>query len=51
MLFAEEDGKTTLTVTSVYPSIEIRDVAFSSGMAEGAAEAWDRLEDYAATVT
>lgn len=42
----EEDGKTTLTVTSVAPSKEARDAVLESGMTEGAAETWDRLEEY-----
>jgi uncharacterized protein YndB with AHSA1/START domain len=50
MIFSEEDGQTTLTVTSVYPSIEIRDAVVSTGMAEGAAETYERLEEYAATL-
>jgi uncharacterized protein YndB with AHSA1/START domain len=50
MIFSEEDGQTTLTVTSVYPSIEIRDTVVSTGMVEGAAETYERLEEYAATL-
>ena len=50
MIFSEEDGQTTLTVTSLYPSIEIRDAVVSTGMAEGGAETYDRLEEYAATL-
>jgi uncharacterized protein YndB with AHSA1/START domain len=50
VVFTEEDGRTTLTVTSQYPSIEVRDGVISSGMAEGAAETWDRLEEYANTL-
>lgn len=42
----EKDGKTTLTVTSVAPSKEARDAVLESGMTEGAAETWDRLEEY-----
>jgi uncharacterized protein YndB with AHSA1/START domain len=50
IVFTEEDGQTTITVTSVYPSIEMRDTFVSTGMAEGAAETWDRLEEYVATL-
>jgi uncharacterized protein YndB with AHSA1/START domain len=50
IVFTEEDGQTTITVTSVYPSIEIRDAFASTGMAEGAAETWDRLEEYVSTL-
>jgi uncharacterized protein YndB with AHSA1/START domain len=50
MIFSEDDGQTTLTVTSVYPSIEIRDAVVSTGMVEGAAETYERLEEYAVTL-
>jgi uncharacterized protein YndB with AHSA1/START domain len=50
IVFTEEDGRTVITVTSIYPSIESRDAAAASGMAEGASETWDRLEEYAATL-
>jgi uncharacterized protein YndB with AHSA1/START domain len=48
--FAEEDGVTTITVTSDYGTVEVRDAVVASGMAEGAAETWDRLEEYAASL-
>ncbi len=51
IIFSEEDGQTTITVTSVYPSIEIRDAVVSTGMTEGAAETYDRLEEYAVTLS
>ena len=51
IVFNEENGRTTITVRSVYSSIEARDVVASTGMAEGAAETWDRLEEYAATLS
>lgn len=47
IVFSEQDGRTLVTVTSVYPSIEVRDGVIASGMSEGAAETWDRLEEYA----
>ncbi|HEX2052575.1 MAG TPA: SRPBCC family protein [Actinomycetota bacterium] len=50
IVFTEQDGKTLVTVTSVYPSIEARDGAAATGMADGAAETWDRLEEYASTL-
>jgi uncharacterized protein YndB with AHSA1/START domain len=43
--FTEENGKTRLTATCVYPSIEVRDTVIKSGMARGAAISYDRLED------
>jgi uncharacterized protein YndB with AHSA1/START domain len=51
IVFGEEDGRTTLTVTSFYPSIEVRDAVLATGMVEGAAETWERLEEYAATLS
>ena len=42
----EHDGKTTLTATSVADTAEERDAMLESGMTEGAAETFDRLEEY-----
>jgi uncharacterized protein YndB with AHSA1/START domain len=42
----EHDGKTTLTATSVFDTVEDRDGMLQSGMEEGAAETWDRLDEY-----
>jgi uncharacterized protein YndB with AHSA1/START domain len=42
----EQDGKTTITATSVYDTIEDRDGTLQSGMEEGAAESYDGLEEY-----
>jgi uncharacterized protein YndB with AHSA1/START domain len=42
----EQDGKTTLTATSVYDTVEQRDGMLESGMEAGAAESMDRLEEY-----
>ena len=44
-VFTEEAGKTRLTVTCLYPSIEIRDMVMSTGMATGAGISYDRLEE------
>jgi uncharacterized protein YndB with AHSA1/START domain len=49
--FEEQDGKTTLTATAVYDSVEDRDGTLASGMTEGAAETWDRLDEYVQTLT
>jgi uncharacterized protein YndB with AHSA1/START domain len=46
----ERDGKTTLTGTSVYDTVEDRDGMLQSGMEEGAAEAYDRLDEYLVTL-
>ena len=39
------DGKTRLTVTSVFASVEDRDGMLASGMEGGANETWDRLAE------
>lgn len=46
--FTEEGGKTRLTATVQYPSLEVRDAVLASGMAHGAAVSYDRLEDLVA---
>ena len=44
-VFVEQGGKTTLTVTVLYPSREVRDAVLQSGMEHGAAESYDRLAE------
>ena len=44
--FDEQDGKTTLTATAVFDTVEERDGMLQSGMEGGAAESMDRLEEY-----
>jgi uncharacterized protein YndB with AHSA1/START domain len=44
-LFTEENGKTRLTVTSLFESLEVRDMVLQTGMEHGAAISYDRLED------
>jgi uncharacterized protein YndB with AHSA1/START domain len=44
--FDEKDGKTTLTSTARFDTMEDRDGMLSSGATEGAAETWDRLDEY-----
>ena len=46
-LLTKEGGKTRLTVTSVYPSREVRDMVLETGMEGGAAVSYDRLDDVA----
>lgn len=41
----DENGKTRMTVTVDYGSIEVRDIVRSTGMERGAAISYDRLED------
>ena len=47
-ILTEEGGKTRLTATVIYPSVEIRDMVLQTGMAKGAAISYDRLDDVAA---
>ncbi len=47
-VLTEENGKTSLTVTVVYPSLEVRDAVLKSGMAKGAGISYDRLEEVVA---
>lgn len=48
--FVEADGKTTVTSSVVYRSKEVRDAVLQSGMEHGAAETFDRLAEYLATM-
>jgi uncharacterized protein YndB with AHSA1/START domain len=48
-VFVEQGGKTTLTVTVLYPSREVRDIVIKSGMEHGAAESYDKLAELLAT--
>ena len=45
-MFEERDGKTALTSTAEFDTIEQRDAVLETGMEEGAAETWDRLDEY-----
>jgi len=46
-VFTEERGKTRLTATCLYPSVDVRDMVLKSGMTGGAATSYDRLEEVA----
>jgi uncharacterized protein YndB with AHSA1/START domain len=46
-LLTEEGGKTRLTVTSEYPSRDVRDMVLKTGMEKGAAISYDQLEEIA----
>ena len=46
-VFTDEAGKTRITVTCTYPSLEVRDAVVNSGMERGAAISYDRLDDVA----
>ena len=47
-VFTEENGKTRLTVTVLYPSLEVRDMVLKTGMEKGAGLSYDHLEEVAA---
>jgi uncharacterized protein YndB with AHSA1/START domain len=47
-VLTEERGKTRLTATCLYPTVDVRDAVISSGMEKGAAISYDRLEEVAA---
>ena len=49
-LLIEEKGKTRITITSLYPSLEVRDMVLKTGMDKGAALSYDRLEEVAAAL-
>ena len=42
----EENGRTTLTSTVVYPSKEARDAALKTGMKDGMTQTYNRLAEY-----
>lgn len=44
-VMTEEGGKTTLTVTVLYPTAEVRDIVLKSGMDRGAGESYDKLAE------
>jgi uncharacterized protein YndB with AHSA1/START domain len=50
LVLTEEDGKTTITSTVLYPSKEARDAALQTGMKEGASQSFDRLAEYLRTI-
>ena len=43
--FTQEAARTLVTVTTVYPTKEVRDFVLTTGMEGGAAESYDRLEE------
>jgi uncharacterized protein YndB with AHSA1/START domain len=45
LVLVEQDGKTTLTITVLYQSQEIRDAVIKSGMEHGAAECYNKLAE------
>jgi len=51
LTLAESGGRTTLTLSMRFPSKEIRDMAVQSGMTDGMAMGYDRLDDIAAELS
>lgn len=47
-VLTDENGKTRLTLTALYPSLQVRDAVLKTGMAKGAAISYDRLEEVVA---
>jgi uncharacterized protein YndB with AHSA1/START domain len=45
LTFEEHDGKTTITSRSLFESIEDRDGMMATGMADGAAQSYDKLAE------
>jgi len=50
LVLTEEDGKTTMVSTVLYPSKDAREAALGTGMKEGWSASYDRLDDYLRTV-
>jgi uncharacterized protein YndB with AHSA1/START domain len=51
VVFDEDDGRTTVTVTTLYPSQEAREAAVATGMETGMNRSFDLLDDYLTTIT
>ena len=49
-VLTEQQEKTTVTATIIYPSKEIRDAVLNSGMEHGAAESYDKLAELLASL-
>jgi uncharacterized protein YndB with AHSA1/START domain len=49
LVLAEQGGRTTLTLTLLYPSKEARDATIASGMEQGVAAGYDRLAELLAS--
>jgi uncharacterized protein YndB with AHSA1/START domain len=50
LVLTEDDGRTTLVSTMVYPSRAARDAAMQSGMTDGLSMTYDRLARYLTTM-
>ena len=51
LVLTEEDGKTKLVTTVLYPSKEAREKALGTGMKDGWSQSYDRLDEYLRTFT
>lgn len=50
LVLTEEDGRTMMTQTVLYPSQEARDAALQTGMEAGVSLSFDRLDSYLRTL-
>jgi uncharacterized protein YndB with AHSA1/START domain len=50
LILSEEEGKTTITNTVLYPSKEARDAALETGMKDGVSKSFDRLAQHLRTI-
>jgi uncharacterized protein YndB with AHSA1/START domain len=46
LTLTEENGRTTMTSTALYPSKEARDAALKTGMKDGMTQSFNRLAEY-----
>jgi len=46
LVLTEKDGRTTISQTVLYPSLEARDAALKTGMKDGVVQSYDRLAAY-----
>jgi uncharacterized protein YndB with AHSA1/START domain len=51
LVLTEQDGKTTMVCTVLYPSKEARDAALGTGMKDGWNDSYNRLDSYLRTIT
>jgi uncharacterized protein YndB with AHSA1/START domain len=49
-VLVEQDGKTRLTSTILFPTPEVRDTLLKHGMTDGASQTYDKLAAYLASV-
>ena len=50
LVLTEENGKTRMSVTMLYPSKEARDAALKTGMKDGAFASYERMAEYLASM-